>query len=141
MSEAPIGAAAPKPAARPMSPYVTVWRWHLTMAVSIGHRATGVALYVGALILVGWAISLAAGPGAYDLFRLILGSILGKLVLIGITFSLFFHLANGVRHLIWDFGAGFQPKTADMTAVVVVAFAVVATLAVWVAAGMMGALA
>jgi succinate dehydrogenase / fumarate reductase cytochrome b subunit len=111
------------------------------MAVSIGHRATGVALYVGALILVGWAVSLAAGPGAYDLFRLVLGSILGKLVLIGITFSLFFHLANGVRHLVWDFGAGFQPKTADMTAVVVVAFAVIATLAVWVAAGMMGALA
>jgi succinate dehydrogenase / fumarate reductase cytochrome b subunit len=69
------------------------------------------------------------------------GSPPGKLVLIVITFALFFHLANGVRHLVWDFGAGFQLKTADATAVAVFAFAAAATAAVWTAAGMMGALA
>jgi succinate dehydrogenase / fumarate reductase, cytochrome b subunit len=141
MSEAPASHSPPKAAARPMSPYVSVWRWHLTMAVSILHRVTGVVLYGAALILAGWAIALAASPAAYDEFRLILGSPLGKLVLIAITFSLFFHLANGVRHLVWDFGSGFQPKTADMTAAVVVVFAAAATVAVWVAAGVMGALA
>jgi succinate dehydrogenase / fumarate reductase cytochrome b subunit len=140
MSEAPAGRPAPKLAARPMSPYVSVWRWHLTMATSILHRVTGVALYGAALILAAWALSLAAGPDAYDRFRLILGSPLGKLALIAITLSLFFHLANGVRHLVWDFGAGFQPKTADMTAAAVVVFAVLATIGVWVAAGLMGAL-
>ncbi len=141
MSEAPASHTPPKPADRPMSPYVSVWRWHLTMLTSILHRATGVALYGAALILAGWALALAVGPAAYDHFRLILGSPLGKLVLIGITLSLFYHLANGVRHLVWDFGAGFQPKTADMTAAAVIAFAVLATIGVWVAAGMMGALA
>ena len=140
MSEAPAGRPAPKLAARPMSPYVSVWRWHLTMAVSILHRVTGVALYGAALILAAWAVSLAAGPDVYDRFRLILGSPLGKLALIAITLSLFFHLANGVRHLVWDFGEGFQPKTADMTAAAVVVFAVLATIGVWVAAGLMGAL-
>ncbi|HEY3888525.1 MAG TPA: succinate dehydrogenase, cytochrome b556 subunit [Caulobacteraceae bacterium] len=138
MSEAP---ATPKASDRPMSPYVTVWRWHLTMAVSILHRVTGLILYGAALILAGWAVALAAGPDAYDAFRLILGSPLGKLVLIAVTLSLFYHLANGVRHLVWDFGAGFLPKTADMSAAVVIVFAVAATVAVWVAAGMMGALA
>ncbi len=140
MSEAPAGRPTPKAADRPMSPYVTVWRWHLTMAVSILHRVTGIALYGAALILAGWAVALAAGPGAFDLFRLILGSPPGKLVLIGITLSLFYHLANGVRHLVWDFGSGFLPKTADMSAAVVIVFAVAATVAVWVAAGMTGAL-
>lgn len=141
MSEAPIGPAASKLRPRPMSPYVSVWRWHVTMAASILHRVTGVGLYVAALLVAGWALSLAAGPGAYDQFRLILGSPLGKLVLIGITFSLFYHLGNGVRHLVWDFGSGFQPKTADMTAWAALAFAAIASIGVWVAAGMMGALA
>ncbi|HEX4198066.1 MAG TPA: succinate dehydrogenase, cytochrome b556 subunit [Caulobacteraceae bacterium] len=124
-----------------MSPYVSVWRWHVTMAASILHRVTGVALYGAALILAGWALALAAGPGAYDQFRLVLGSPPGKLVLIVITFSLFYHLANGVRHLVWDFGSGFQPKIADITAWTVLAFAAIATIAIWVAAGMTGALA
>jgi succinate dehydrogenase / fumarate reductase cytochrome b subunit len=124
-----------------MSPYVSVWRWHITMAASIAHRATGVVLYGAALLLAGWALSLAAGPGAYDLMRLALGSLLGKLVLIAITFSLFYHLANGVRHLVWDFGSGFQPKTADATAYVVIGFALIATIAVWIVAGTTGALA
>jgi succinate dehydrogenase / fumarate reductase cytochrome b subunit len=141
MSEAPAGRTTPKASDRPMSPYVSVWRWHLTMATSIAHRVTGVALYGAALLLAGWAIALAAGPGAYDTFRLVVGSPLGKLVLIAITFSLFYHLANGIRHLVWDFGAGFQPKTADMSAALVIAVAVIATIGVWIAAGMMGGLA
>ena len=141
MSEAPAGRSPPNPAARPMSPYVWIWRWHLTMVVSILHRLTGVALYGAALILAGWALALAAGPDAYDRFRLILGSPLGKFVLIGITFSLFYHLANGVRHLVWDFGSGFQLKTADLTAAAVIAFAAAATIGVWTAAGLMGGLA
>ena len=141
MSEAPAGRSPPNPAARPTSPYVWIWRWHLTMAVSILHRLTGVALYGAALILAGWALALAAGPDAYDRFRLILGAPVGKLVLIGITFSLFYHLANGVRHLVWDFGSGFQVKTADLTAAAVIAFAAVGTIGVWTAAALMGGLA
>ena len=127
MSESKTGAAA-----RPLSPHVQVWRWHITMASSILHRATGSALYGGALILAGWAACLAAGPGPFAAYKGLLSSPLGKLVLFGLTFSIFFHLANGVRHLAWDVGEGFEPRTADMTAAAVIAFAVTASIAVWV---------
>jgi len=124
---------------RPTSPHLQVWRWHLTMASSIFHRATGVALYGGALIAAAWAISLAAGPDAYGLYMAILGSLLGKLVLFGLTLSIFYHLASGVRHLVWDAGHGFELRTATLSTVLVMAFAVVATLVVWALAFATGA--
>ena len=81
---------------RPTSPHLQVWRWHITMATSILHRATGVALYVGALILAAWATALASGPESYGAFMGLLASPLGRLVMFGLTFSVFFHLAKGV---------------------------------------------
>ena len=137
---AEVKAGAPVTKERPRSPHVQVWRWHITMAGSLLHRATGVGLYVGALILAGWAASLAAGPDAYAAYKHLLGSLLGKLVLFGLTFSIFYHLANGVRHLVWDAGEGFEPKTADMTAAAAIAFAAAATVAVWLIAAITGAL-
>ena len=122
--------AAPGVRERPLSPYM-IWRWHVTMAASILHRATGVALYVGILIVAGWALALASGPDAYGAYMGLLGSILGRIVLFGITISVFFHLANGMRHLAWDLGQGFEPKTANTTAVIAYVFAVVAALAAW----------
>jgi len=122
-----------------MSPFISVWRWHITMATSILHRATGVALYVGALIAAAWAISLAQGPDAYANFKGVMGTPIGKLVMFGLTLSYFYHLANGVRHLAWDAGKGFEVKTADATAIVVFAFAAAATAAVWTIAFMTGA--
>jgi succinate dehydrogenase / fumarate reductase cytochrome b subunit len=126
--------------ARPLSPHLQVWRFHLTMLTSILHRITGVGLYLGALVVAAWAISLAAGPDAYGQFKALLGSPLGKLVMFGMTVSFFYHLANGVRHLVWDVGYGFTPKTATATGVVVFAFTAAATLAVWLIAAMIGAL-
>jgi succinate dehydrogenase / fumarate reductase cytochrome b subunit len=125
---------------RPLSPHLQVWRWHVTMATSIAHRASGVALYVGALILMGWALSLAFGPDAYATYKGLLGSILGKIVLFAITLAAFFHLGNGLRHLSWDAGGSLDPKLADKTGVAAFAFAVVATVAVWGLAFLMGAL-
>lgn len=127
------------PRERPLSPFM-IWRWHITMFTSIAHRATGVALYGGALILAGWAMALAAGPDAYAAYQGLLGSPLGKLVMFALTVSVFYHLANGIRHLVWDAGRGLDIKTANMTAVVAIAFAVAATLAVWLIALMAGAL-
>ena len=132
MAEAPPGARA-----RPLSPFLTIWRWHVTMATSILHRATGVALYGGALILAGWAFALARGGVAYNAYMAMLGSVLGKLVLFGITVSAFYHLGNGVRHLVWDMGQGFSVRSADRSAVAVIAFAVAASVAVW-AVGLTG---
>jgi succinate dehydrogenase / fumarate reductase cytochrome b subunit len=120
---------------RPVSPNIQldggIWRWHITMAASILHRASGMALYVGALVAMAWALSLAAGPDAYAAFAGLAGSILGRLVLIGLTLAVFYHLANGIRHLVWDAGYGFEPKTADNTAWLVIVVAIVATAAFW----------
>jgi succinate dehydrogenase / fumarate reductase cytochrome b subunit len=123
---------------RPTSPFM-IWRWHLTMAMSILHRATGVALYAGALIAAGWAAALAGGPQSFEAYQGLLGSPLGQLVLIGLTFSAFYHLANGVRHLVWDSGAGFDPRVATASAAGALAFGVVATAAVWALALLSGA--
>ena len=125
---------------RPLSPHVQVWRWHITMATSILHRATGVALYVGALIAAAWAISLAQGPDAYATFKQVMGSPLGRLVMFGLTLSYFYHLANGIRHLVWDTGHGLDVKSANASAVLVFAFTAAATVAVWAIAAMTGAL-
>jgi succinate dehydrogenase / fumarate reductase cytochrome b subunit len=110
------------------------------MLCSILHRATGVGLYIGALILAGWALALAAGPDAYGAYQHLLGSPIGKLVLFGLTVSAFYHLASGVRHLVWDAGHGFQPKMADMSGAACIAFGLVAAIAIWVVAAMTGAL-
>lgn len=132
--------AARGPREPPLSPHLQVWRWHVTMATSILHRATGVALYVAALIAAAWAISLAAGPEAYASFKALLGSPLGKIVMFGLTLSFFYHLANGVRHLVWDAGHGFDIKSANASSVLVLAFAAAASIAIWVIAAMTGAL-
>jgi succinate dehydrogenase / fumarate reductase, cytochrome b subunit len=136
------------PRERPVSPHLVtgglgsppLWRWHITMWTSILHRATGMALYVGGLIVAAWAISLAGGADTYAMFKGLLGSILGKVVMFGLTVSVFYHLASGVRHLVWDAGRGFNPKTADAASVVIFAFAAAATVAVWGIASMTGAL-
>ena len=140
MSEAKGDASRPRAADRPLSPHLMAWRPHLTMTVSILHRFTGMALYGGALIVAGWAAALASGAEPYERYRALLGSPLGKLVLLGVSFSLFYHLAGGIRHLAWDLGFGFEKRTADTTATAVVAFAATATIAVWAIAFFAGLL-
>ena len=131
--------ASPGPRPRPLSPYMT-WRWHVTMTASILHRAAGVGLYAGLLILAGWALALASGADAYQDYCGILTSILGRLVLFGVSVCLFFHLANGLRHLAWDLGKGFKKSTADATAWAALVFGAVAALALWGALALNGAL-
>jgi succinate dehydrogenase / fumarate reductase cytochrome b subunit len=138
MAEVKADGGPPGLRPRPLSPHLQVWRWHVTMLNSILHRVTGCGLYLGAIILVCWAVALASGPDAYAGYMSVLGSPLGKLVLIGLTVCVFFHMANGVRHLAWDIGKGFVPKTADFTAVVAIAFAFAATVAVWALALLTG---
>ncbi|HXQ17012.1 MAG TPA: succinate dehydrogenase, cytochrome b556 subunit [Caulobacteraceae bacterium] len=132
--------AAPGLRPRPISPSVTTWRWHVTMVASIMHRVTGVGLYGGALLLMLWALSLASGADAYAVFTGLVGSIPGKVVLIGLTLCAFYHLGNGLRHLAWDSGYGFKPKTADSTAWLAVGFALIATILFWSLIAMSGAL-
>ena len=121
---------------RPLSPHLQVYRWQLTSVLSILHRASGAALYVGAFVLTGWTLALASGPDAFAAYRALMDSIPGKIVLFALTVAIFFHLANGVRHLAWDMGKGFALRTADATAWLALVFAVVAAAATWlIAAG------
>ena len=121
---------------RPKSPHLVtgglgsplLWRWHITMWTSILHRVTGVGLYVGGLIAAAWAVALAQGPECYAQFKAVLGSPPGKVVMFGLTVAFFYHLANGVRHLVWDTGKGLDIKTANASSVMIFAFTAAATL-------------
>ena len=123
-----------------MSPHLQIWRWHITMLTSILHRVTGVGLYFGGLLLAAWAVSLAAGPEAYATFKALLGSPLGKLFMLGMTAAVFYHLANGVRHLVWDTGHGLDIRSANLSAVFVLAFSITAAIGLWVIAAIDGLL-
>jgi succinate dehydrogenase / fumarate reductase, cytochrome b subunit len=126
--------AAKGSAGRPLSPHLQVYRFSLLMALSILHRITGGALYVGTLIVAWWLIALASGPGALALWQTIFLSPLGLLVLFGYTWALFHHMMGGIRHLVWDTGARLDVASAKSTAAMGVAAALVLTILVWVVA-------
>ena len=116
---------------RPLSPHLQDYKWLWTMMFSIIHRATGVALAVGTLALVWWLLALASGPEYFDFVQTAFGSILGRLALLGWTWSLFYHLSNGVRHLVWDAGWGFELGVAQASGWIVMLSSVVLTLIAW----------
>lgn len=121
------------PTERPLSPHIQIYRPQITSVLSILHRLTGVALTFGTLFLTWWLVSAAYGPDAFATAQGFLGSIVGHLLLWGFTFAVFYHLGNGVRHLLWDFGWGFELPQVRQSGVLMVAFAVVATLITLVA--------
>lgn len=101
------------------------------MALSILHRATGIGLAAGTLLMVCWLLAIAAGPAAFDAVQDFNGSWFGRLLLFGWTFALFYHLANGIRHLFWDAGYGFDLDTAYATAIGTAVASVALTVATW----------
>lgn len=117
---------------RPLSPHLQIYRPQWTSVLSISHRATGIALSVGTLMLVWWLAAAASGPEAYDGFQGFAGSILGQLFLFGWTFCLFYHLLNGIRHLMWDTCRGLDLPTAYRSGMAVVAGTAVLTLLTWI---------
>jgi succinate dehydrogenase / fumarate reductase cytochrome b subunit len=116
---------------RPLSPHLQIYRWTIPMALSIVHRVTGAALYVGTLLLLWWLLATAAGPDAYATAQIVMGSFLGRLVLFGFSWALIYHLLNGIRHLVWDTGRGFEIKTAVASGWAVVILSLALTLATW----------
>jgi succinate dehydrogenase / fumarate reductase cytochrome b subunit len=135
------GVSGPRgPADRPMSPHLQVWRWHVTMATSIFHRAAIIALYVGALVLAGWLIALATGNEAYDSYTGLLASPLGLLVLFGLTAALAYFALYAVRQLFWDFGRGLDIRTASRTSWLIIIGAALVAVATWAAIFISGAL-
>jgi succinate dehydrogenase / fumarate reductase cytochrome b subunit len=125
-------------AGRPLSPHLQIYRWYLTMALSIGHRVTGVAMAGGLFLLTWWLLALASGPEAFATVQAVMHSWLGVLVLFVYTFVLFYHLANGIRHLVWDAGYGFELRTAINSGIAVLAFAGAMTVLVWLVIAITG---
>jgi succinate dehydrogenase / fumarate reductase, cytochrome b subunit len=120
-------------AERPLSPHLQIYKWQLTMAMSILHRGTGLALAGGTIFLVWWLVAAASGDQAFAAADWFLGSWLGLIFLFGWCFSFFFHLCNGIRHLAWDAGYGFEIPTAYASGYVVIAATIVLTLVAFVA--------
>lgn len=119
---------------RPLSPHLQIYRPQLTSTLSILHRLTGVGLALGAVLLAYWLTAAAYGPEAFARANALFISGFGRLVLFGLTFAFFYHLANGIRHLAWDIGFGFKMKTLNLSGIVVVVASLALTLAAWVAA-------
>ena len=133
-----------RPQNRPLSPHLTIWKWGPHMLVSILHRACGVALAtVGTVVFVWWLAALAGGPDSYASFHYWVvaatdenglgkaANIVAKVAAVGLTWALFQHLANGIRHFILDIGAGFELKINRLGALATMAFSVTATILTW----------
>jgi succinate dehydrogenase / fumarate reductase cytochrome b subunit len=118
-------------AERPLSPHLQIYRWYFTMALSIAHRITGVGLALGLVLFTWWLLALASGPEAFAIVHGLATSWFGALVLFLYTLTLFYHMGNGIRHLAWDLGYGFDPKVARASGAAVLAFAGAMTVLIW----------
>lgn len=119
---------------RPLSPHLQVYKLPLPAVLSIIHRGTGVVLAIGTLLVTYWLAALAGGEESFNSANAILGSWFGKLVLFGWSWALFYHLSNGIRHLMWDTGFGFDLPTTYLTGKIVIAASFVLTILLWLVA-------
>ena len=124
-------ATSPGARPRPLSPHLQIYHWPPTMATSIVHRATGVALTAGMALMAWWLMALATGPGAYAFFTSLVYTPLGQLVVVAFLWSITFHALNGLRHLVWDIGYGFAPSTANRISVAIILLSVLITAGVF----------
>ena len=125
--------------ARPLSPHLQVYKPQLTSVLSITHRGTGIFLTLGAVLLVYWLVTISHGADSYAELQACLSGWIGQVLLLAFTFSLFFHLCNGIRHLFWDAGVGYEIRTAYASGYAVLAASLVLTAAAWSCAWWPGA--
>ena len=118
----------------PLSPHLQIYRWHISSLLSITHRISGVINLLALIIILFWLIVLSLGENNYESFLLIINSFFGKFILIGFTWSMSFHLLSGIRHLFWDFGYGYEIKTANISGIIVIIFSLAMTVAFWLIA-------
>src|SRR3984885_14551218 len=123
---------APKLRERPLSPHLGIYRFTLTMAMSIAHRLTGIGLYVGVLLLAWFLVAAATDASAFRAFSSFIQSIIGRLVLFGFTWALFHHMLGGVRHFLWDAGYGLDDPQREQLARAPLIGGFALTIAVWI---------
>jgi len=121
---------------RPLSPHLQIYKPQLTSILSITHRGTGVFLSIGALFFCYWLLAIANGSDAYSDIQNHMTAWYGQILLLAWVFSLYFHLCNGIRHLFWDIGLGFEIKTTYLSGYIVVAATILLTIITWYMAGM-----
>ena len=121
-----------KQTTRPLSPHLQIYKPQLTSTLSILHRFTGIFLFAGAFIILGWLSSLTLGRQYFATYQANLKTIPGKIILFAWCFSMFYHLFNGIRHLFWDIGSGHDLKNVYLTGWLVVVGSAVATTILWV---------
>ena len=117
---------------RPLSPHLQHYRLPLLAWLSMTHRITGVALSVGTLLVMYWLLALAAGPDAYERAQGVMTSGFGQLVLFGFTWALFYHLCNGIRHLVWDVGYNLDIEGAESSGKLVIICSILLTIFSWI---------
>ena len=115
----------------PLSPHLQVYNPSINMVMSIAHRMTGAALYVGTLLVAWWLLAIAGGPQNYAVFQDFVGSFLGRIVLFGFTWALVHHMLGGVRHFIWDTGRGFELATVDRMSWATLIGSILVTFILW----------
>ena len=116
---------------RPLSPHLSVYRWQVTNTLSIIHRLSGVILYCGSLFLPLWIVAIAFDGSFSQLIISLISHPLSKVILVGLTFAFFYHSLNGIRHLIWDIGMGFEPHQVRNSGITVVALSIIMTSIFW----------
>ena len=118
----------------PLSPHLQIYRWSISSLLSITHRISGIINLTALILIFIWFLVLSFSESNYELFLLLINSFFGKFVLIGFTWSMSFHLLSGIRHLAWDFGYGFEIKTANISGVIVIISSLVLTIIFWLLA-------
>ena len=119
-------------AARPLSPHLSIWKWSPAMAVSILHRVSGNGLAVAGVAVLLWFVgAIASGPAAYETFAAVMGSPIGIIVLIGISWAFFNHLMSGVRHLVLDVGAGYEVDRNNRWSTISILLGILLTVLFW----------
>jgi len=115
----------------PLSPHLQIYRWHISSLLSITHRISGLINLIALILIFFWLLFLSFGESNYELFLILINSFFGKFILVGFTWSMSFHLLSGIRHLFWDFGYGFEIKTANISGVIVIISSLALTIIFW----------
>tara|TARA_B100001027_G_scaffold104256_1_gene71753 strand:- start:6417 stop:6785 length:369 start_codon:yes stop_codon:yes gene_type:complete len=116
----------------PLSPHLQVYKWQLSSLLSITHRMTSIFNLLGLTIFAIWIFLLFIGENTYNYFEVFASSLFGKFIFVGITWSFSYHMLNGIRHLFWDMGYGYEIKTANLSGILVLCASFILTLLVWI---------